>query len=96
MALIVRKTIPPSPHANAINARENQPGTRHIQDDNELAAKRAPDGTIQLSLCLGFPRRPLSAGANRRYRPQAINAAHAFDRRPLFFKHLAAARFAEL
>jgi hypothetical protein len=68
-----------------IDARKNEPRRRHIQDNEELAAKRVPYGTIQPSLCLGFPRRPLSAGANRRYRPQAINAAHAFDRRPLFF-----------
>ena len=60
-----------------------------------LAAERLFDGTTQLSLCLGFPRRPLSAGANRRNRPKATDAAHAFDRRPLFFKHLTAARFAE-
>src|SRR5262249_24438094 len=40
-----------------------------------LAAERLFDGTIQLPLCLGFPRRPLSAGANRRNRPKATDAA---------------------
>src|SRR5262249_14246488 len=68
----------------------------HSRRELALAAERLFDGTIQLSLCLGFPRRPLSAGANRRNRPKAIDAAHAFDRRPLFFKHLTSARFAEL
>jgi len=33
---------------------------------------------------------------NRCYRPQATNAADAFDHRSLFFKHFAAAGFAEL
>src|SRR5262249_48632565 len=67
-----------------------------LQRQLALAAARPFDGTIQLSLCLGFPRRPLSAGANCRNRPKATDAAHAFDRRPLFFKHLTAARLAEL
>src|SRR5215471_18161975 len=73
-------------------------GADRDRDSNydSLGPERLFDGTIQLSLCLGFPRRPLSAGADRRNRPKATDAAHAFDRRPLFFKHLTAARFAEL
>src|SRR5262249_9435270 len=84
----------PSRKGGSIQGK-NQPGTRRIQDE-ALATKRVPYGTIQLSLRLGFPRRPLSAGTNRRHRPKASDAAHAFDPRPLLFKRLAAGRFAEL
>jgi hypothetical protein len=37
MALTVRKTIPLPPAQTRIDTRENQLGTRHIQDDEQLA-----------------------------------------------------------
>src|SRR5215471_2085235 len=80
-------------HRAGWSRRQNE---AHSRRQLALAAERLFEGTIQLSLCLGFPRRPLSAGANRRNRPKATDAAHAFDRRPLFLKHLTAARLAEL
>src|SRR5262249_60714645 len=60
----------PRPH-------ENPPDSIGPEHALALAAERLFDGTIQLSLCLGFPRRPLSAVANRRNRPKAPDAAHA-------------------
>src|SRR5215472_10201483 len=92
----VRKIIPLPPHANAVDRQKINQEQGTFKTTLALAAERLFDGTIQLSLCLGFPRRPLSAGANRRNRPKATDAAHPFERRPLFFKHLTAARLAEL
>src|SRR5262249_43553156 len=75
----VRKIIPlPLTQTRSIHEKINQEqGT--FKTTLALAAERLFDGTIQLSLCLGFPRRPLSAGANRRNRPKATDAAHVIQ-----------------